>query len=391
MCKDYPRFALPKSKHHGVSRLTVRVPDFDWFHKVIFQRSLLREFGNLALAVFATLFAITLTTQLIRLLGQAAIGRVLSEGVVALLTFSALNYLPVLLSLTLFISVLMTLSRSYRESEMVIWFGSGLSLLAWVRPVLLFASPLVALVALLSLFLSPWAIGKAEEYRHQMNLRDEASRVAPGVFREALGADRVFFVEEIAGDQTNVQNVFIAQMQQGRLGITVSRRGYRESAENGDRFVVLLDGRRYEGVPGDLDFKVMDFQRYAMKIETRETQAEQASSKAMSTLALLQAPSNSNLAELLWRLGLPIATLILALLAIPLSFVNPRASRSVNLLFALLTYMVYANLLSIVQAWVSQGRLAFGTGWWAVHAGMLGVLALLFYRRLRVGSLLGRR
>jgi len=358
---------------------------------VIFRRALLREFGNLALAVFATLFAITLTTQLVRLLGQAAIGDVLSEGVVALLAFSALNYLPVLLSLTLFITVLMTLSRSYRESEMVIWFGSGLSLLAWVRPVLLFASPLVALVALLSLFLSPWAIGKAEEYRRQMDLRDQASRVAPGVFREAAGADRVFFVEEIAGDQTNVQNVFIAQMQQGRLGITVSRRGYRESAENGDRFVVLLDGRRYEGIPGDLDFKVMDFQRYAMKVETRETPAEQASTKAMSTFALLQARGNPGLAELVWRLGLPISAMILALLAIPLSFVNPRASRSVNLLFALLTYMVYANLLSIVQAWVSQGRLAFTTGWWAVHAGMLGVLALLFYRRLRVGSLLGRR
>ena len=358
---------------------------------MIFRRALLREFGNLALAVFATLFAITLTTQLIRLLGQAAIGDVLSEGVVALLAFSALNYLPVLLSLTLFITVIMTLSRSYRESEMVIWFGSGLSLLAWVRPVLLFASPLVALVALLSLFLSPWAIGKAEEYRRQMDLRDQASRVAPGVFREAAGADRVFFVEEIAGDQTNVQNVFIAQMQQGRLGITVSRRGYRESAENGDRFVVLLDGRRYEGIPGDLDFKVMDFQRYAMKVETRETPAEQASTKAMSTFALLQARGNPGLAELVWRLGLPISAMILALLAIPLSFVNPRASRSVNLLFALLTYMVYANLLSIVQAWVSQGRLAFTTGWWPVHAGMLGVLALLFYRRLRVGSLLGRR
>ena len=358
---------------------------------MIFQRALLREFGNLALAVFATLFAITLTTQLIRLLGQAAIGKVLSEGVVALLAFSALNYLPVLLSLTLFITVLMTLSRSYRESEMVIWFGSGLSLLAWIRPVLLFGAPLIALVAVLSLFLSPWAIGKAEEYRRQMDLRDEVSRVAPGVFREAGSADRVFFVEEIAGDQTNVQNVFIAQMRQGTLGITVSRRGYRESAENGDRFVVLLDGRRYEGVPGDLDFKVTDFQRYAMRVETRETQAEEASTKAMSTFGLLQTPSNPHLAELLWRIGLPIAALVLALLAIPLSFVNPRASRSVNLLFALFTYMVYANLLGIVQAWVSQGRLAFNTGWWVVHAGMLGVLALLFYKRLRVGSLLGRR
>lgn len=358
---------------------------------MIFQRALLREFGNLALAVFSALFAITLTTQLVRLLGQAAVGNILSEAVVALLAFSALNYLPVLLSLTLFITVLMTLSRSYRESEMVIWFSSGLSLLAWIRPVLLFAAPLVALTAVLSLFLSPWAIGKAEEYRHQMKVRDEVSRVAPGVFLEAPAADRVFFVEEIAGDQTKVQNVFIAQMKEGRLGITVSRRGYREMAENGDRLVVLLDGRRYEGIPGNLDFKVMNFERYAMKIETQETRAEETSTKAMSTFGLILAPSNPHLAELLWRMGLPIGAFVLALLAIPLSFVNPRASRSVNLLFALFTYMVYANVLSIVQAWVSQGRIGFNIGWWVVHAGMLIVLALLFFRRIRVGSMFSRR
>ena len=358
---------------------------------MIFQRALLREFGNLALAVFSTLFAITLTTQLVRLLGQAAVGKVLSEGVIALLAFSALNYLPILLSLTLFITVLMTLSRSYRESEMVIWFSSGLSLLSWIRPVLLFAAPIVALVAVLSLFLSPWAIGKAEEYRRQMKTRDEVSRVAPGVFMEAAAADRVFFVEEIAGDQTNVQNVFIAQMTQGRLGVTVSRRGYRESAENGDRLVVLLDGRRYEGVPGDLDFKIMNFERYAMKVETPETQTEETSTKAMSTMGLLLAPNNSRLAELLWRIGLPISAFVLALLAIPLSFVNPRASRSINLLFALFTYMVYANVLSIVQAWVSSGRVAFGTGWWVVHAAMIVVLCIMFYGRIRVGSLIGRR
>jgi lipopolysaccharide export system permease protein len=358
---------------------------------VIFQRALLREFGYLALAVFSTLFAITLTTQLIRLLGQAAGGKVLSEGVVALLGFAALNYLPVLLSLTLFITVLMTLSRSYRDSEMVIWFGSGLSLLSWIRPVLLFAAPLIALIAALSFFLSPWAVGKSDEYRRQMDLRDEASRVAPGIFREAANTDRVFFVEEIAGDETNVQNVFISQMQEGKLGIMVSKRGYRESAANGDRFVVLQDGRRYDGVPGTRDFKVMDFERYALRVEARDAQGEQTSTKAASTLALLQQQTDPNLAELLWRVGLPISALILTVLAIPLSFVNPRASRSINLIFALLIYMVYGNLLSIVQAWVSQGRVAFQTGWWVVHAGMLGVLALLFFRRLRMSSMLWSR
>jgi lipopolysaccharide export system permease protein len=358
---------------------------------VIFRRALLREFGNLALAVFATLFAITLTTQLIRLLGQAAGGKLLSESVLALLGFATLGYLPVLLSLTLFVTVLMTLSRSYRDSEMIIWFGSGMSLIAWIRPVVVFAAPIVALIAALSLLLSPWAVGKSEEYRRQMDMREEASRVAPGVFREAANADRVFFVEEIAGEQAKVQNVFISQMQQGKLGIMVSRRGYRETAANGDRFVVLLDGRRYDGIPGNMDFRVMDFERYALRIETREAQGEQISTKATSTLDLLQQRSNSSLAEFLWRISLPISALVLALLAIPLSFVNPRASRSINLLFAILTFMVYSNLLSIVQAWVSQGRVAFQTGWWAVHAGMLAVLVLLFYRRLRVGSLLGKR
>jgi lipopolysaccharide export system permease protein len=354
---------------------------------VIFQRSLLREFGHLALAVFATLFAITLTTQLIRFLGQAAGGKLQSESVLALLGFSALNYLPVLLSLTLFVPVLMTLSRSYRDSEMVIWFGSGLSLTAWARPVLVFAAPLVLMIAALSLFLSPWAIEKSEDYRRQMEARDDASRVAPGIFREAGSADRVFFVEAVAGDESNVQNVFIAQMRQGKLAIMTSKRGYREAAPNGDHFVVLLNGRRYDGTPGTADYKVMDFERYAIRVETRDPQGEQSSTKALPTLALLKDRTNGNLAELLWRIGLPLSALTLALLAIPLSFVNPRASRSVNLIFALLTYMVYSNLISIAQAWVSQGRLSFTTGWWVVHAGMFIVLVLMFYRRLRVGSL----
>lgn len=358
---------------------------------MIFKRALLREFGNLALAVFATLFAVTLTTQLIRLLGQAASGKVVSEGVLALLGFSALNYLPVLLSLTLFVTVLMALSRSYRDSEMVIWFSAGQSLIAWVKPVLTFALPLVALIGVLSLFLSPWAVDKSEEFRRRMENRDELSRVAPGVFREAGNADRIFFVEEIAGELNRVQNVFISQVHSGRTGILVSKSGFKETAVNGDQFVVLLNGRRYEGVPGTAAYRVMTFERYAMRVETKEARAQQVSTKSMSTAALIENRSNASLAELLWRISLPASALILALLAIPLSFVNPRASRSINLVFALLTYMVYSNTVSIAQAWVSSGRLDFGTGWWIVHAAMLVLLLLLFWRRLRVGSGAARR
>ncbi|HXC41876.1 MAG TPA: LPS export ABC transporter permease LptF [Burkholderiales bacterium] len=358
---------------------------------VIFRRALLREFSTLALAVFSALFAITLTTQLIRLLGQAAGGVVLSSGVLPLLGFSALNYLPVLLSLTLFISILIAITRSYRESEMVIWFGSGLSLTAWIRPVLAFAVPIVLVIALLSLLLSPWAVGHSEDYRRQMENRDDLSRVSPGVFREAGAAERVFFVEGVAGDENSVQNVFISTMSNGQQGIMVSQKGLRRTEANGDRYIVLLNGRRYQGTPGQADYRVMEFERYSLRIEQGELPTSRSSPKALSTLALVREPSDQNLAELLWRIGLPLSALNLVLLAIPLSFVNPRASTSINLIFALLTYMVYSNLISMAQAWVSQGRLSFFTGWWVFHAAMLGLLLFLFWRRLRVGPSLRRR
>ena len=358
---------------------------------MIFLRTLLREFANLAVAVFLSLFMIALTTRLIRLLGQAAGGKFPSDAVVAFLGFSALSLLPVLLSLTLFITVLLALNRSWRDSEMVIWFNSGLSLAAWIRPVLIFAAPLVVVIAVLSLVISPWAAQKGEQYRGRLDTRDDLSRVEPGSFGESRGRERVFFVESIAGDKSSVQNVFVHSAQHRRFGVMMSERGFMEYAPNGDRFLVLLSGRRYEGVSGEADFRLMEFERYANRILTKEGDEPVATQKSLSTLGLAENPTLGNLGELMWRIGMPVSALILALLAIPLSFVNPRAGRSVNLLFALLTYMVYSNLLSVSQARVAQGKLAFSTGWWLVHAVMLVVLLVLFAQRLSLFRLPWRK
>ena len=349
---------------------------------MIFLRTLLREFANLAVAVFLSLFLIALTTRLIRLLGQAAGGKIPSDAVVAYLGFAALNVLPVLLSLTLFITVLLAINRSWRDSEMVIWFNSGLSLAAWIRPVLIFAAPLVVLIAALSFFISPWAAQKSEQYRSRVDSRDDISRIEPGTFGESRSHGRVFFVESVAGDKGSVQNVFVNSTQHQRTGVMMSQRGFLENAPNGDRFLVLLSGRRYEGTPGEADFRVMEFDRYATRIQTKEGDEPVATQKSTSTLGLVASPTRSNLGELLWRIGMPVSALVLAMLAIPLSFVNPRAGRSVNLLFALLTYMLYSNLISVSQARVAQGNLAFSTGWWLVHAAMLVVLLALFAQRM---------
>jgi lipopolysaccharide export system permease protein len=351
---------------------------------MIFHRALLREFASLAGAVFMTLFAIALTTRLIRLLGQAAGGQIPTDAVIAFLGFFALGTLPVLLSLTMFISVLLTLTRSWRDSEMVIWFGSGLPLTAWLKPVMLFALPLIAVIAALSLVISPWAAQMGAQYVTRLESRDDVSRVNPGVFGETGNKERVYFVESISGDASTVQNVFVSSVQQQKSGVSMSRGGRTETAPNGDRFIVLEDGRRYEGAPGDEQYRVTEFQRYAARIETAESKEPQLSHKSMTTTQLLATPTPVNLGEVLWRVGIPVSAAILVLLAIPMSFVNPRAGRSVNLLFALFTYIVYSNLLSVSQARVAQGRMEFGIGVWLVHAAMIALLVFMFARRMQV-------
>ena len=349
---------------------------------MIFQRSLIREFSLIAIAVVGVLLAIMLTSLMVRLLGRAASGDVLPEAVFGLIAFGILWYLPVLLGIAVFVAVLLALTRSYRDSEMTVWFTSGLSIAAWVKPVLQFSVPVALVCALLSLGLSPWSQAQSAEYLRLLESRDEVSSVTPGVFRESRNADRVFFVDKLSERDDVVNNVFVQSTQNNRLGVMVAQRGFIETAENGDRFVVLLNGRRYEGTPGTLDYRTVDFDRYALRIEPREAKRQAPSTKGMATLDLLAERKPEQVAELHWRIGLPLAVLIMGLFAIPLSLVNPRSGRSWNLIFAVLTYTLYNNLLSIFQAWTAQGKLPGWVGLWPVHGVMVLILAYLFYRQL---------
>jgi lipopolysaccharide export system permease protein len=374
---DYGRSALGKSKRRLVpsKRCAPRAT-------VIFQRSLIREFSLVAIAVVAVLIAIILTQLLILLLGKAAGGEVLPEAVLGLIAFRLLNYMPVLLGIAVFVAVLLTLTRSFRDSEMTVWFTSGLSIAAWTKPVLQFCVPIALLTAALSLAISPWSNAQSAEYQRLLESRDEVTSVTPGVFRESRQSDRVFFVDKLSDSDDSVNNVFVQSTQNDRLGVMVAQKGFIETAENGDRFVVLLNGRRYEGTPGTLDYRTVDFDRYALRIEPKEAKRGVPTAKALTTPDLLANPTNHNLAELHWRVALPLSVIIMALFAIPLSFVNPRSGRSWNLILAVLVYALYNNLLSIFQAWTSQGKVGTLIGLWPVHAAMVVILAVLFSRQL---------
>jgi lipopolysaccharide export system permease protein len=349
----------------------------------IFRRSIVAELTSAASAVFTVLFSILFSVGLVRILGQAAGGRVDNQAVFQLLLLTSITWLPVVLTLTLFVSVLMTLSRAYRDSEMVVWFASGQSLTGWIGPVLRFAWPIIVAVGLLAVFVSPWSTGQIEELRQNFSRRDDVSRVAPGRFIESGGADRVFFVESVDFQDSQVRNVFVSMRSQGRDGVIVASKGEIEVAPNGDRYLVLEQGRRYEGRPGSPEFRTMEFDRYAIRLESRpDRPLSERSVRTRPLPELLEQPTTFALGELMWRFGIPIAAFIVTLLAIPLAYTNPRVGRSVNLIIAVLIFAIYMNLLSTMQGWVQQGRVSFGLGVWVVHGVVLALVAALFARRV---------
>ena len=354
---------------------------------MIFQRALRSELVSTAGAVFTTLFTIEITNLLIRILGQAAGGKIASADVIALIGFAALNYLPQILILTGFISVLLVVARSYQDSEMVVWFASGLSLTRFIKPVMAFGLPIVLLTGVLSFSVTPWAARQSAEFRERFEKREDIARVSPGKFQESSSSDRVFFVESVSGDASKVQNIFVNTITNGRTSVVVAKEGSIETNARGDKMLVMEKGRRYDGVPNQSDFQVMEFEKYSVVVNRQsDAVVGDKSAAALPTEDLLADMSRVNAGELLWRGALPVMALMLMLLAIPLGFVNPRSGRSANLLIALMLFIVYSNMASVFQATVSQGRMSFALASWPLHAVAALTVALLFYLRLNVNS-----
>ncbi len=340
---------------------------------MIFQRSLIRELTQVAMAVFTVLLAIVLTTQVLKLFGRAAAGQLASDAILAMVGFATLASFGVVLSLTLFISIMIVLTRLYRDSEMSVWLTAGLAPTAWIRPVLTFAVPLVLLVAVVSLFLAPWAKGKGNQYANLLKQREEISALAPGVFKETQGGKRVYFIENYSGEAGAASNIFVQLIDgNGKLSAVFARSGRLYTDEqHGERFLLLEHGRRYEGEAGQQDFRIVEFERYRVRIDQALKPLTESSSKIRQTKALLASQDSADRGELAWRISVPVSALILALLAIPLSYYNPRAGQTFNLLLALFIYMFYYNTMGVVESAISRNKLSWLSGMLPLHLALL--------------------
>ncbi|MGQ2996185.1 MULTISPECIES: LPS export ABC transporter permease LptF [unclassified Variovorax] len=339
---------------------------------MLFHSSLRKELSRSFGATLVVLVTIVMTMMLIRTLGLASKGSVNPSEVFLVMAYTVLGYMPTILSLSLFIAIVGTLSRMYRDSEMVIWFSSGRGLSDFVEPLFRFAWPVLLLIAAMALIGWPWANSQTMGMRQQYEQRGDLERVSPGEFRESAGRLRVFFIDKDSADSATATNVFIWSVERN-LQITTSARSGRIETLGNSRYLMLSNGQRLERplLPNGA-LKISEFETYGTRAGGSAAGTSDATPpRARTTLSLL-GDFNATAArgELAWRVGMLLAAINFVLLALAVSSVNPRVGRSGNLLFALFAFVIYYNLLNLGQSWISSGRYGMGGFMLLLHGGV---------------------
>jgi lipopolysaccharide export system permease protein len=345
----------------------------------LISRYIMRETFGAWLIVVAVLFLILMSNQFAEILGDAAADRLPRDAVFSIFSLTSLRYLTVLTPIALFLGVMLAMARLNRDRESAALSACGIGPGRVLVPVGLLTVVLAAAIAWLSLVETPAAIRRIEEIKFAAQESLELGVLESGKFTSPDSGDTVLYAREVIGEQ--IHDVFIQRRQGDRIIAILAERGERVAdAITGALSFVLYDGRRYEGVPGETEFVMAEFEEHGIPIrgESEEELVEVVEGK--STAALLASSDPADRAELHWRVSVPVSMFVLAVLAVPLSRSSPREGRYARLGVGLLIYITYANALAIARVWVEREIVPDWLGMWWVHA-LLGAVALMLLGR----------
>lgn len=345
--------------------------------QLIIGRYMMREISQSMLAVMTILLLIYVSNHFVRLLSAADEGVLANETIFTLLVLKVISALVILLPLGLFLAVLLALGRLYKDNEMVALAACGVSPREVIRAVLVISILCAMLVAWISLHIAPWAEERAYQIRDVHSARAGLTGLVSGRFITPKSIDGVLYAEQIDAEAQTMRNIFIQGSvpgQSSRQLILRAATGYQQVDEqSGDLFLVMENGYRYEGTPGERDFYAIKYRKHAVRISEQQIHPAYRKHRALPSLRLFGSIATTDRAELQWRLSMPLAAILLGLLAVPLSKTAPRQGKYARLFVAILVYVVYSNLLGVSQSWLEQGAIPAWLGMWWVH-GLLLIL-----------------
>lgn len=349
---------------------------------MIINRALIREILQTSGAVTLVMLSIFMVVRLVGFLRQAADGEIPVDSVLTLLSLKLLTYMDVILPLMLYVAILMVFGRWNRDNEMAVISACGIGLKQFLKPMTKLFLLSALIVGAFSLYISPMSVRVSEQIEHEYRHRNEISGVVPGVFAETRGGRGVYFVETYNEQIDQYQNLFAYNSSFNREGVVIATTGYQSIDEStNNQFLILKNGTRYEGNPGSPDYRVVDFETYAVRLKQRVKRLPEIPVKGFPTAALMNSSEPILVTEWHWRLSKLLSMPALILLALAFSSVDGRRSRLPNMLMAFVVYFAYTNVLGLVVAMMRRGDWNPHYGLWVIHFGFLLFAWYLFARR----------
>ncbi|WP_367164035.1 LPS export ABC transporter permease LptF [Kosakonia cowanii] len=345
---------------------------------MIITRYLVRETLKSQLAILFILLLIFFCQKLVRILGAAADGEIPTNLVLSLLGLGVPEMAQLILPLSLFLGLLMTLGKLYTESEITVMHACGLSRAVLVKAALVLALFTGAVAAVNVMWAGPWSSRHQDQVLADAKANPGMAALAQGQFQQATDGNSVLFIEGVDGK--NFNNVFLAQLRpkgNARPSVVLADSGQLSQHKDGSQVVTLNSGTRFEGTAMLRDFRITDFQNYQAVIGHQAVALDPTDTEQMNMRTLFNTDNPRASAELHWRLTLIFAVVMMALMVVPLSVVNPRQGRVLSMLPAMLLYLIFFLLQTTLRSNGAKGKLDPMIWMWAVNLLYLALAVVL--------------
>jgi len=335
----------------------------------ILTRYLITEILKSSAATVLILFVILMSNALGRVLSDIAGGDVPAQALWPVLLSQSVSIFSLLLPIGFFFGIVFAFGRLYKDHEMVVMSACGMGYRHYYKPVLLILVPVFLLNAYSSIWLNADMRRTTRGIVDQEKNVHEFQQLKPGQFNQSKNGEHVFFMQSLSEDKLQLSDIIIAQTNRDGMVFETAKSGRHKIDEvSGDLFLVVGPGERYEGQIGEKDYKIIEFEQHGILIEKKIKGARrQLRKKEKPPLMLWNSSRLADRVELQWRIAIPVILVVLALLAVPLSYIAPRQGRYGKIGVALIIYIVYLNLMAYTRALLDAGSLPLGLNFWWVH------------------------
>ena len=347
-------------------------------------RYLMKETLKSQLAIFMLLMAIFITQKFVKVLADASQGEIPAGLVLGFLALHTPVLASIVLPLSLFLGIMLAHGRLYVDSEISVMRACGISEWYITRVMLILAFFMSLFTGGLTLWLTPLSIESTYQLEEKVGAQSGLTSLIPGRFQQTANQQAVIFVHDIDNSQNPLRKVFLAQRDADSdsedVRIVYATSGGIKEQVNGAQKLILNQGKQYEGEVGRQDYRVVEFEEYQIQIAEQQPEKKRRKLSAYPTADLITDPSLDALAELHWRIAIPLSLPFLVLIAVPLSAADPRQGRFGKMFPALLLYLGYFMLLMAGRKALEDGNIPEQLGLWWVHAVLLSIGAVLLLK-----------